>query len=338
MEETIKERNKRNLIIYGALLLIILLWVISWLVIDFIIFPEGKDVFANRGAFGDKFGFINSLFSGLALTGIIISIFFQQKELSLQRKELKDTRKEFKEQNFQTTFFNLLKTQRQIADDFSAHLKYLKYYNQDDSLTIQGRQFFNQSKTELQRIIDSFSLESYGKYKPINREEELEMEPVSDWEAEDMFKSRKKQYIISYYKIEESKWNQAQNSSELQKAKLAYSIFFNKHNFIIGHYFRHLFHILNFLEKNKIEKIKEEDSKNEYEVVLEFQQYADFLQAQLSIPELFLLFYNALSFPKLQKLLISYNILENLPEEDLLSKEHNCIDGINLKSKNDIFI
>ena len=47
-----------------------------------------------RGSFGDSFGAINSLFSGLAFAGIIYTILLQRKELSLQRKELTDTRKE----------------------------------------------------------------------------------------------------------------------------------------------------------------------------------------------------------------------------------------------------
>lgn len=53
---------------------------------------------ADRGLFGDMFGAINSLFSGLAFVGIIYTIFLQQKELELQRKELKLTREELKRQ------------------------------------------------------------------------------------------------------------------------------------------------------------------------------------------------------------------------------------------------
>lgn len=49
-----------------------------------------------RGQFGDAFGGINALFSGLALLGIIYTIFLQKKELGLQRKELELTREELK--------------------------------------------------------------------------------------------------------------------------------------------------------------------------------------------------------------------------------------------------
>lgn len=48
----------------------------------------------DKSAFGEMFGSVNALFSGLALTGIILTILLQRKELSLQRQELKYTREE----------------------------------------------------------------------------------------------------------------------------------------------------------------------------------------------------------------------------------------------------
>ncbi len=50
----------------------------------------------NRGMFGDMFGAVNALFSGLAFAGIIYAIFLQHRELELQRNELELTRKELK--------------------------------------------------------------------------------------------------------------------------------------------------------------------------------------------------------------------------------------------------
>ncbi|MCG6142741.1 hypothetical protein [Leptospira mtsangambouensis] len=48
------------------------------------------------GQIGDMFGAINALFSGLALAGIIYTIYLQREELKLQRKELILNRKELK--------------------------------------------------------------------------------------------------------------------------------------------------------------------------------------------------------------------------------------------------
>jgi hypothetical protein len=76
----------------------------------------------DRGTFGDMFGSINALFSGLALAGIILTILLQRKELKLQREELRETRTEFETQNetlklqrFENTFFSILNLHHQIV-------------------------------------------------------------------------------------------------------------------------------------------------------------------------------------------------------------------------------
>lgn len=48
----------------------------------------------ERGTYGDMFGAVNSLFSGLAFAGIVYTILLQRQELSLQREELRLTRLE----------------------------------------------------------------------------------------------------------------------------------------------------------------------------------------------------------------------------------------------------
>lgn len=85
-----------------------------------------------EGTFGDKFGVVNSLFSGLAFAGIIITIYMQKHELELQRRELKATRDVFEKQSKimtdqqnDNTFFNLLENHRQLVNSFTkGELKY----------------------------------------------------------------------------------------------------------------------------------------------------------------------------------------------------------------------
>jgi len=48
----------------------------------------------GQGSFGDTFGVLNVLFSGLAMVGLIVAIIMQKEELALQRKELQLTREE----------------------------------------------------------------------------------------------------------------------------------------------------------------------------------------------------------------------------------------------------
>ena len=92
--------SKKNIIV--GVLIVIFLWALSALLISTYLEPE------KRGTFGDMFGAINSLFSGLALFGIIVSILIQQKELNHQKKELIDTRLEFRINRITTIMFKQL--------------------------------------------------------------------------------------------------------------------------------------------------------------------------------------------------------------------------------------
>jgi len=69
--------------------LVVLGWIVS-IPILCLLFDKPVTV----GEFGDMFGAINSLFSGLAFAGVIYAIILQKEELRLQRKELEMTRKE----------------------------------------------------------------------------------------------------------------------------------------------------------------------------------------------------------------------------------------------------
>jgi len=59
--------------------------------IAFVIYKSFPD-WTSRGQFGDVFGAVNALFSGLAFAGLIYAILLQREDLALQRKELELTR------------------------------------------------------------------------------------------------------------------------------------------------------------------------------------------------------------------------------------------------------
>lgn len=63
---------------------VIILWILCFILVLFVV-PKLSD----SGLFGDSFGVLNTLFSGLAFVGVIIAIFMQKEELSLQREEVK---------------------------------------------------------------------------------------------------------------------------------------------------------------------------------------------------------------------------------------------------------
>ena len=94
----------------------------------------------QRGTFGDQFGAVNALFSGLAFAGLIYTIIlqrhdlklqrrdllYQRRELELTRKEMEDQTAEFEKQNetlkiqrFENTFFNMLSQFQEVVNSLS---------------------------------------------------------------------------------------------------------------------------------------------------------------------------------------------------------------------------
>ena len=122
-KDSVESKNDLWRTLLYAGLAVFTIWLLSWVLID--VFIADSD----RGTFGDKFGAINALFSGLAFAGLIVTLLYQKEELKLQREELAQTREElkgqreeFEEQNktmkrqrFENTFFNMLSLQQEIV-------------------------------------------------------------------------------------------------------------------------------------------------------------------------------------------------------------------------------
>jgi len=62
----------------------------------FLTWPITSWTVSGSGVFGDSFGILTALFSGLAFSGLIVTILMQHEELSLQRLEIRENRVEFK--------------------------------------------------------------------------------------------------------------------------------------------------------------------------------------------------------------------------------------------------
>ncbi len=119
-------------------------------------------------------------------------------------------------------------------------------------------------------------------------------------------------FVLFYraFQIHYGKVRSKQKSvSQLELIKTAYENFFEDHKTDLGHYFRNLYHIIKFIDRSEI---------------MNKQQYASIVRAQLSSHELLLLFYNGLSKygKKFKPLIERYRLLKNLHESDLLVQTH----------------
>ena len=84
--------NLRSLRFSAFILAVVLVFLfqVGYAIAVFYRFPAME----TRGQFGNLFGGLNALFTGLAFAGLIYTILLQRDELKLQRDELQLTRKE----------------------------------------------------------------------------------------------------------------------------------------------------------------------------------------------------------------------------------------------------
>ena len=247
-----------------------------------------------RGQFGDSFGALNALFAGLAFAGVIYAIILQKKELGLQRdelglqrKELEDTRAEIRgqkeqlqaqnqtlqKQNFENSFFQLLGRHSEIVNSMVIHGSLLSSPQRLLNLkNYSGRECFDHMLQKLKDIYEA-------------RTEQFNAGTQPD---EDSAESLRRKWLNDKYEK-----------------------FFPDLQPYVGHYFRHLYNIVEFVDKSTSE-------------VAEKKFYIALIRAQLSSTELGLLFYHGLSDrgAEFRDLVKKYALFENIPSEVLIREEH----------------
>lgn len=238
------------------------------------------------GTFGDFVGgTLNPTLAFLSFLALLQTIKIQSKELKNSTKELEETRKatrdsaealkeqssSIKLQNFENTFFNMLNLHNQLQNNLS----------------------LNQLKKHL--IQD----QEYGEYYVYSiLKQPTYIKENSDYNGKKVI-SKLFEIFEDYIKI---KSRQAKNNNI--DIRMIYNDFHKEFNEIIGHYFRNIYQILKFIDKQRDEEL------------IDKKFYTNILRAQLSNSELALLLINALSKHGNQKqlpLLIKFEFMEPLP-------------------------
>jgi len=264
-------------------LIIVILWGGSCLLL-YQVFPDLQ----SSGLFGDTFGAIHSLFSALALAGVILAIFLQSRELELQRENLNFTREEIRsqkdqfegqkiqfesqklqfeiqnetliQQRFENTFFHLLALHHEIVGSIAD-----RKTEKGEPVEISGRAVFASDYIPLK-----------------NRYKGLKSEASGSEEALD---------------------------NDIGLIRKQFSWFHKR----FGPYFRNFFSIIEFVDHNRIG-------------YLEIKQfYVSLLLAQLSDYELVFIFYYAIVDRERERyanLAEKYHLFKDLAKKDLLDPAH----------------
>ena len=293
--------------------------------------------FSDTGEIGDTISGTTAPLIGLLNAFLLFLTIKEQYIFNAQQK------KDSYDAQFKDTFFTLLQNQLNVVDKINGSFYFLTHegtYSRD----IAGKDFFPYAVVQLRNIYKALESSKYlGHY-----DEEFDLaeyysemsEPIAQIPDEAKFieESYKIKYTNLIYFISNNNYNKYKTRGLEDKIGIIYIHFYNRYE-VIGVYFRHLYNILKYIDSSEKEAIEKfaHNINHEEEIKNQYKQYAQFIQAQMSNEELCLLFYNSFLFKKMQRLIIKYNLLENLPIESLINKDHNCKKEMNLKSKRGLF-
>jgi hypothetical protein len=299
-----------------------------------------SSLFSDYGEFIG--GFVGALFSLAGFFLIYLTLIAQQKSIKKQEEEIRNQKKISDAASFEKTFFNLLNVHQNITNDLKATFFELSDIYTIRSYTVSGRELFSVAVSERFWINRSLSYEKFIGIFDLSDDEYVASElqrienqgrtepPDSNYYEEESGKLkriRRLQLINKVYGITEEKWKEGHKTKGVDRVKFIYDLFFEKYHYVVGHYFRHLYHIIKFVSKYEEAQIKKAIDDNERsgiddnersDIKNRCRQYARFIQAQMSSYELALLHDNSLCFDKMLALVKKYHLLDNCSSEGLI--------------------
>lgn len=240
--------------------------------------------FNATGQIGDTIGGITAPFIGLI--NIVLLIWTLNEQLNFNKRQITLQRQE----QFKSTFFQMLETQRELLHETKGRFLSRSMRNAETiDGTVKGVEYFRIALIELKTLFQVF----------------------------ESFDDGKNDNVVAKYALTKESVNKYKGASKDERIKIVYDCFFSEHA-EMGNYFRHLYHILKFIDDEKEDSINEkDDERHTAEEIERYNGYTDILQATLSFDELCMVYYNCSSYPNAKALIIKYKFVENLPKENL---------------------
>lgn len=303
-----------------------------------------KDEMAITGQVGDFMGgVIGSIW---ALAGVFLyfsAIKMQNFELENQSKYRREDSILNSIKEFENTYFALIASQQKIKDELSAEFcdgklneKHRLY---EEKVNVSGNNFFKEAAIVLKKLYSFCERDTFT--VNLNPNNDLPFAKNNE-ERKQIIKTYSEDLAISNMGFTEILFKSVQGQkSELFRCKAIYFLFFIHYSSTIGHYCRHLYNILKYIDQTQLDILMmvrynfggRERIDKMIDVSKRFKRYTAFLQSSLSSSEMCILFYNSLIYPKARKLYLRYNLLENLQDIDLIKSEHkNFVKGFHCKS------
>lgn len=304
---------------------------------------------AQTGQIGDFMGgVIGSIW---ALAGVLLyfsALRLQTKELSNQSLSENENRYSEQIKQLENTFFNLLNIQQNIKQNITSKFRDIKYdgkgHFERSISTYGGNDFFEKMQRNLRFIYNFHNRETYilDDKKYLDEFSYPSEKISSQYVMENILTND----IIRDMNITKDIFEKTKaQKTEFDKCRAVYFYFLLYYEPYIGHYCRHLYNILKYIDTSKRDILrficKTFEEKDRKQKIIDLNKrvrcYIAFLQSSLTTSELIILFYNSLVYDKSRKLYIKYRLLENLQDYVLFDKSHKTmVSGYTFKQAKDL--
>lgn len=315
-----------TLILIGFSILIVFLYRLSF---QFNITSQVVDLDSSSKV-GDYIGgVIGSLWTLASTLLFFTSLMMQRDELTLQRKSIEQQQSDIARNfelsnrvNFEGTLFSLINQQETIVLNLTIG---------KNTKTIQGS--IDDKRDEIKGYPSFVFIENQFKILYRQRWKILDVAHILEYE----FSSTKD--VILFYR-ENNILERFERIDPKTSTTILFSLLFYCYHDIVSHYFRHTYYIFKYINKTCEQTLSTCTSQAEVDATIkQYSYYAKLASSRLSIPEMVLLFYNGLLFPKLGALLEKYDILSPLVAENLIDSEHkHFYNNIRFDHRNQILI
>lgn len=249
---------------------------------------EGASESGSLGTFGDFFGgVVNPLLTFGTLVALAITMLMQRTQLTLAEQSTRKTLEQMHKQGFETTFFNLLTLHNQTVQELQldpSEISIPVWRDDPEKMTWN---------VDTEERFDSDGKPVYFDYRDM-----YSMTYQSTMKG--IVKGRAVFGMVLDLMSHHRHYNLGATPLGM------YSHIQIRHNYVLGHYFRTLFQLLELVD----EYAKDTDVKSA-------KKYSSILRAQLSASELILLFYNCayslVDQGEFRNLLVRYAMLEHMP-------------------------
>ncbi|WP_223531253.1 putative phage abortive infection protein [Pseudomonas sp. GL-R-19] len=112
---------------------------------------DGALTGVRSGTFGDAFGTLNALFSGMAFAGVVVSLYLQRKDIKDSQHEVARQQAETARQQEESQFYNMLGLQQSVVRGFDLHkIHFDAIGGSTRPSSIQGRDCFKTWSNQLE--------------------------------------------------------------------------------------------------------------------------------------------------------------------------------------------